>query len=170
MNTLLHTQPDPKFQRIHYPLPDYLMEKFRSGLLRKIESGLAFRGFRVPSPQTRPPHPERPAGRPPLDRLLHGRALVEDHVRPRLRRTRLRLLDGEVRRVQLRCQGNRRFHRRPHRPLHPRSRELPRLARGGSFPERAGEKDEPPGGVGVLNPVDEPPERGHAEICCRDFR
>lgn len=45
MSTLLHTPPDPKFQRIHYPLPNYLMEKFRSGLLRKIESGLASEGF-----------------------------------------------------------------------------------------------------------------------------
>ena len=45
MDTLLHTPPDPKFQRTHYPLPDYLMEKFRSGILRKIESGLASEGF-----------------------------------------------------------------------------------------------------------------------------
>ncbi len=45
MSMILDTPPDPKFQRIHYPLPDYLMEKFRSDLLRKIESGLASEGF-----------------------------------------------------------------------------------------------------------------------------
>jgi hypothetical protein len=46
MSMILDTPPDPKFQRLHYPLPDYKMEELHSQLLHKIEIGLASEGLK----------------------------------------------------------------------------------------------------------------------------
>lgn len=58
------TAPDTnQLPRLHYPLPHYLMERERSRLLRKIESGLASENF------------EFRRRRPGL-RIVHGPAIV----------------------------------------------------------------------------------------------
>ena len=58
------TAPDTnQLPRLHYPLPHYLMERERSRLLRKIESGLASENF------------EFRRRRPGL-RVVHGPAIV----------------------------------------------------------------------------------------------
>jgi hypothetical protein len=46
MSIILDTPPDPKFQRVHNPLPDYKMEELHSQLLHKIEIGLASEGLK----------------------------------------------------------------------------------------------------------------------------